>query len=63
MNSWILPKTYHNWVADYMLAHDGMVRIITMDGRVFTVKIRKTGFSYFFHDGWSNMNRVINITK
>ncbi|KAM0033133.1 putative transcription factor B3-Domain family [Helianthus debilis subsp. tardiflorus] len=63
MNSWILPMSYRNWVADFKLAPDCMVRIITMDGRTFTVKIRKVGSSYFFHDGWSNMIDSLILPK
>ncbi|MFS7984295.1 putative transcription factor B3-Domain family [Helianthus anomalus] len=55
MKSRILPRNYHNWLADFKLAPDGMVKIITTDRRVFTVRVRKAGSSYFFHDGWFNM--------
>ncbi|MFS7927592.1 putative transcription factor B3-Domain family [Helianthus anomalus] len=34
-----------------------------MDGRIFTVKIRKVGSSYFFHDGWSNMIQSLILPK
>ncbi|MFS7960829.1 putative DNA-binding pseudobarrel domain superfamily [Helianthus anomalus] len=63
MNSWILPRNYHNWVADYKLVPDGMVRIITMDGKVFTIKIGRAGSLYFFHDGWFNMIQSLTLPK
>ncbi|MFS7966169.1 putative DNA-binding pseudobarrel domain superfamily [Helianthus anomalus] len=63
MNSRILQRSYHNWVADFKLAPDGMVQIITINGRIFTVKIRKAGSSYFFHDGWSNMIQSLLLPK
>ncbi|MFS7900837.1 putative transcription factor B3-Domain family [Helianthus anomalus] len=40
-----------------------MVRIITIDGRVFIVKIRKAGSSFFFHDGWFNMIESLILPK
>ncbi|MFS7997413.1 putative transcription factor B3-Domain family [Helianthus anomalus] len=55
MKSRILPRNYHNWVADFKLPPDGMVQIITTHRRVFTVSDRKAGSSYFFHDGSLNM--------
>ncbi|MFS8033479.1 putative transcription factor B3-Domain family [Helianthus anomalus] len=51
----ILPRNYHNWVADFKLATDGMVKIITTDRRVFTIRVRKQALHIFFHDGWFNM--------
>ncbi|MFS7944430.1 putative DNA-binding pseudobarrel domain superfamily [Helianthus anomalus] len=36
-----------------------MVQIITLDERIFNVKIRKAGSSYFFHDGWFNMIQLL----
>ncbi|MFS7977091.1 putative DNA-binding pseudobarrel domain superfamily [Helianthus anomalus] len=61
MNSWvfILPRNYYNLVANYKLAPDGMVRIITMDEKVLTVKIRKAGYSYIFFDNGSLTFRLI----
>ncbi|KAJ0459104.1 putative nucleic acid-binding, replication factor A [Helianthus annuus] len=52
---YILPRNYYNWVTDFNLAPNGMVQIITTDRRIFTVRVRKAGSSYFFHDGWFNM--------